>query len=148
MKIKVIIEHDDGKCEESVLLDTNIVKEDSIRTYSQYARFFDESSPAWTKDANYNLVYLLQQQQYANDKLKAKGYLFLNEVYDMLGIPKTKEGQVVGWVYDKENPIGDNFVDFGIYNLHNDASRAFVNGYERNVLLDFNVDGMIIDRIS
>ncbi len=148
MKIKVIMEHDDGRREESVILDTKMVEEKPERTYSQYARFFDESSPAWTKDAGYNFAYLIQQQRYANDLLKKRGYLYLNEVYDMLGIPKTKEGQVIGWVYDKDNPIGDNFVDFGIYNIHRDGNRGFVNGYERSVLLDFNVDGMIIDRIS
>ena len=148
MKIKVIIEYDDGKCEEKEILNTKSTEEKPEQTYSQYARFFDESSSAWRKDANVNLVYLLMQQRYANDLLKKKGYLFLNEVYDMLGIPKTKEGQIIGWVYDTDNPIGDNYVDFGIYNIHNDANRKFVNGYERTILLDFNVDGMILDRIS
>ena len=148
MKIKVIIEHDDGRCEESVILNTKTNEEKTVKTYSRYAKFFDESSPAWTKDAGYNLAYLRQQQQYANDLLKLKGHLYLNEVYDMLGIPRTKEGQVVGWVYSTDNPIGDNFVDFGIFDTQNEAARAFVNGYERTVRLDFNVDGIIIDRVS
>ena len=69
--------------------------------------------------------------------------MFLNEVYDMLGIPKSKAGQVVGWVYDEENPVGDNYVDFGIYDLSKERVRRFVNGDERNILLDFNVDGNI-----
>jgi hypothetical protein len=90
-------------------------------------------------------MFLRAQQQYANDKLRANGHLFLNEVYDMLGIPRTKAGQVVGWVYDAENPIGDNYVDFGIYDIHRETVRNFVNGYERTILLDFNVDGNIWD---
>ena len=65
----------------------------------------------------------------------------------MLGIPRTKAGQCVGWVYDEKNPHGDNFVDFGIYNLYNEKSRDFVNGYERVIWLDFNVDGNILDLI-
>ena len=77
--------------------------------------------------------------------LKAKGYLFLNDVYDMLGIPRTKAGQIVGWIYDEKNPIGDNFVDFGIYDGNKETVRNFVNGYERTILLDFNVDGNILD---
>ena len=110
---------------------------------SDYARFFDSASPYWEKDAEYNLMFLRQQERYANDLLKANGYLFLNDVYKMLGIDPTKAGQVVGWIYDPENPNGDNYIDFGIYDEHNQAKRAFVNGWERNILLDFNVDGDI-----
>lgn len=113
--------------------------------YSSYARFFDDGCRGWCKDAEYNLMFLKQQQNYANDLLKLRGHLFLNEVYDMLGIPRTKAGQVVGWVYDEKNPFGDNFVDFGIYNIDIERARAFVNGYERSILLDFNVDGNIYD---
>ena len=112
-------------------------------TPSDYARFFDVGNEYWEKDAEYNLTFLKHQERYANDKLKAKGHLFLNEVYDMLGIPRTKAGQVVGWIYDEENPVGDNYVDFGIYDLYNEAKRNFVNGIERTILLDFNVDGNI-----
>ncbi len=110
---------------------------------SDYARFFDDGCTGWTKNAEFNLMFLRQQQAWANDKLKADGYLFLNDVYEMLGIQKTKAGQVVGWIYDEENPNGDNYVDFGIYNLHNRKAREFVNGVERVILLDFNVDGNI-----
>ena len=84
-------------------------------------------------------------ETFANDLLKARGRLFLNEVYRMLGIDETKAGQVVGWVYNPDNPTGDNFVDFGIYNMQRERVRAFVNGYEPNILLDFNVDGVIWD---
>ena len=92
-------------------------------------------------------MFLRRQEDWANELLKAKGHLFLNEVYDMLGIPRTKAGQVVGWIYDEKNPIGDNFVDFGIYDIHRPRNRDFVNGIERTILLDFNVDGNILDLI-
>ena len=118
---------------------------DNPTTYSDYARFFDESCPAWQNDPEYNLTFLRAQQQYANDLLKANGRLFLNDVYKMLGIDITKAGQVVGWVYDPDCPVGDNFVDFGIYDMSKERVRAFVNGYEPNILLDFNVDGNIWD---
>lgn len=113
--------------------------------YSEYARFFDDGCNGWTKDPEYNLFFLKQQQAWANDILKERGHLFLNEVYDMLGIPRTKAGQVVGWLYDEKNPVGDNFVDFGIYDYNRPKCRDFVNGYERTILLDFNVDGNIWD---
>lgn len=116
-------------------------------TYSDYARFFDDGCTGWQKDAELNLVFLKHQQNYANDLLKRKGHLFLNEVYDMLGIPRTKAGQIVGWIYDEDHPNGDNFVDFGIYDLNRERARDFVNGYERTILLDFNVDGNILNLI-
>ena len=92
-------------------------------------------------------MYLRRQQDWANEKLKQKGHLFLNEVYDMLGINRTRAGQVVGWIYDENNDKGDNFVDFGIYDINSERKRAFVNGDERSILLDFNVDGVIYDKI-
>ncbi len=116
--------------------------------HSDYARFFDELCAGYAKDAEYNLMFLKQQQNHANDLLKAKGHLFLNEVYDMLDIERTKAGQVVGWVYDEEHPVGDNFVDFGIYALDNPKARDFVNGRERAILLDFNVDGDILSLMN
>ena len=115
---------------------------------SEYAKFFDEwNTDEHSKDPEYNLMFLRKQQDYANEVLKHQGYLFLNEVYDMLGIPRTQAGQVVGWIYDENNPTGDNYVDFGIHDLHDQQKRDFVNGLERNILLDFNVDGVIYDKI-
>lgn len=119
-------------------------KGDVISNPSMYARFYDESNPNWNKDPHWNLVFLRQQEIYANDLLKVKGHLFLNDVYSMLGIPTSKIGQVVGWIYEENNPVGDNFIDFGVYNENN---TKFVNGEKNTALLDFNVDGMILDRI-
>ena len=114
-------------------------------TISDYAKIYDDGCTGWTKDPELNLCFLKKQQDWANERLKAKGHLYLNEVYDMLGIPRTKAGQVVGWVYDEKNPVGDNYVDFGIYDMNNPRTADFVNGYERSILLDFNVDGNILD---
>lgn len=115
---------------------------------SEFSRFFDEYCEAWTKDPELNLCFLRQQQNYANEKLKRQGYLFLNDVYHMLGFPKTQAGQTVGWLYDESNPNIDNYVDFGIYDLHNQAAHDFVNGRERSILLDFNVDGTILNNFT
>lgn len=112
---------------------------------SEYAKFFDASSCHYEKNAEYNLNFLVNAQSMANDKLRRQGYLFLNEVYDMLDIPRTKAGQVVGWVFDEEHPNGDNYIDFGIFNVNRPANRDFVNGLEPVILLDFNVDGNILD---
>lgn len=108
-----------------------------------YARFFDETCDGYEDDPQYNLCMLKAQQQYANDLLRARRYVFLNDVYDMLGIPRTKAGQIVGWVYDKNNTIGDNFVDFGIMEVYKETE----DGCKPVILLDFNVDGNILDLI-
>lgn len=124
---------------------------------SGYARYFNENNINWTDDPQYNMMFLRQNQNWANDKLISQGYLYLNDVYDALGFPKTKAGQVVGWVYDpKNNERGDNYIDFGIYDLNvrgyrdemaNDTiaeeRQDFINGYRNSILLDFNVDGNI-----
>ena len=108
---------------------------------SPYARYFDEGCINWTKSPEKNLYFLRIQQATANDLLHARGHIFLNEVYDMLGIPRTEDGQLVGWIR------GGQDVDFGIYNLYKEANRDFVNGYEPVVLLDFNVDGLIYNKL-
>ena len=136
----------DEKGKEKVKKETVNIADDP-NELSDYARFYDDGCTGWSKDPEFNLMFLKQQMNYANDVLKKRGYLFLNEVYAMLGIPKTKAGQIVGWIYDEKNPIGDNFVDFGIYNENRIKNRDFVNGYERTILLDFNVDGNILDMI-
>ena len=141
---EIVVDKDGNQVIEKAIV--NAPDKDQVSEHSEYARFFDEGSFDWQKDAEYNLMFLRRQQDYANEKLKSKGHLFLNEVYDMLGIPRTKAGQVVGWIYDEKNPTGDNYVDFGIYK-NAEGNRNFVNGYERSILLDFNVDGVIYDQI-
>lgn len=118
-----------------------------IPEYSDYAKIYDIGNTGWCKDPEANLMFLRRQQDYANDKLKEKGYLFLNDVYEMLGFPRTKAGQMVGWIYDEKHPNGDNYVDFGIYDINKPKNADFVNGYERSIVLDFNVDGVILDLI-
>lgn len=123
--------------------ETKVEKEDILtfdpNKISRYARFFDELSTEWTDSSEYNLMKIRTVQQWANDKLWAEGYLFLNEVYEALGLPKTSEGQLVGWM----RGMGDDYVDFNLYNGAVATNRDFVNGYEKSILLDFNVDGDI-----
>ena len=115
---------------------------------SVYARFFDETNPNWEKNPDYNLMFLRAQENYANQRLRADGYLFLNDVYESLGIPKCSIGQVVGWIYDPEDQNADCHVSFGIYDIYKAVSRDSVNGFEPAILLDFNVDGVMWDKIN
>lgn len=102
---------------------------------------YDANNSSWCKDPGYNQNFLDNQQSWANIKLQRQGHLFLNEVYDDLRIPHTKEGNILGWVF---KDLGDNdmFVEFG---HHQDGE--FVAGYKRDVMLNFNIHGPILDLI-
>lgn len=115
--------------------------------YSPYSIVFDDGNTGWDPDPERTKYFLIQQQNWANERLKANGHLFLNEVYDMLDVRRTKAGAQVGWVYDEKNPVGDNYVDFGIFDTNRAKARDFVNGLEKVIILDFNVDGVILDMI-
>jgi len=113
---------------------------------SPYSRFFDEvTTKYWDRNHSTNLFFLKTEQNYANDRLRARGFLFLNDVYDRLGIPLTKVGQVVGWVYNEENPVGDNYIDFGIQEFFEDYMQNGASHCKKAYLLDFNVDGNILN---
>lgn len=113
------------------------------RHFSPYAVCFDESCPNWTKSAEDNKFFILQTQDYLNKRLKTVGHVFLNEAYDALGFMRTKAGCEVGWVYDENHPVGDNCIDFNVFDLYDEAKRNFANGYEKSIWIDFNVDGPI-----
>jgi hypothetical protein len=123
----------DGKTIELVKADVNKL--------SMYSRIFDEMNKEFRKDAELNRLFLTSQQHYFNQLLQIRGHVFLNEVYLNLGFEHSSAGSIVGWAIGKE---GDNYVDFGLYNC--DSSR-FINGDERAIILDFNVDGVIYDKI-
>ena len=114
-------------------------------TVDDYARFFDKTCRHYEENMNYNLMLLRSQQQLANDKLVADEFLFLSDVYDMLGITRTKMSQSVGWIYKPDgNSNGDNFVDFGVMVVKRETEDG---GYEDAILMNFNVDGPILDLI-
>lgn len=114
---------------------------------SIYARWFDEGSTQWSRSDMANQTFLRCQQNYANDMLRAYGHLFLNDVYKMLGLQPSPEGQLVGWVLDNPNG-GDNYISFGVFSNDFYIAQQFVNGDTRSVLLDFNVDGVVYDLIG
>lgn len=118
----------------------------SLKALSPYARIIaEESSTCWDPNEDYTSQNLAAIQLWANRRLERKGHLFLNEVFDQLGLSRTREGAVVGWL---KNGEGDNYVSFGDF----DASiyRVPSDDYTRvdsNFIVDFNVDGVIWDRI-
>lgn len=120
------------------------------KSCSPYARFFDETSDIWHREMILNRTNLRTQLQWANDQLVGRGYIFLNEVYKMLGMEPSESGHTVGWIYDPKNDHkgGDGYIDFGVFDVNNElASTAWINGDSPGVLLDFNVDGVIYNKV-
>lgn len=113
---------------------------------SPYARFYAEGCDGWSKDPGQNIVTLTSKQAWLNERLRIRGHVVLNEVYECLGIPLIREGQYLGWYYDPNDPSLHNYIDFGIYDCHDILKCNFVNGFENVVILDFNIDGNIVDR--
>ncbi len=149
-EIENIVVDEDGK-EKKKKEKIKVVDKDSLGDYSF---LFDESNPYWQKSGDFNRMFLLSNQQYANDLLRANRIVFLNDVLERLGYEKTKAGQIVGWVYNEESPNGDNYIDFGICEAYRKQEREFDLGkatgelfgserYERSIILDFNVDGNV-----
>lgn len=138
-----------------VEVESKVVNEDgteeTIKSYvdevdgahSPYDLIFDEMIDEWQPDAQYNKWHLAQVEDTANRRLRTQGYLFLNDVYRMIGRYNSgamivkPEGQIVGWLYDPNNENLQNCVKLGLDKMHGD----------RNVVLHFNVDGPIIDKI-
>lgn len=112
---------------------------------SIYAKYFDSTNPNWRRDGEYNRTFIQCQQTYWNQKLHATGHVFLNDVYDSLGFEHTTAGAVVGWLNDGD---GDGYITFDYLEAPNDGYFETRNGFERKIILDFNVDGVIYDLIE
>ena len=133
---------------------------DLPQTSSQYVYFFDATSRYFEKDDPVaNKLFLMNLERYMNEKLRnrarangGRGFMFLNEVLIEIwpdGSRNEKKGQYLGWVYDEKHPVGDNYIDFGIF-YNDEGSQAYLNnkrfeeGLEPVACLCFNCDGDVL----
>lgn len=135
-------------------------KSKSISPYSVWwceGEFDDETGEwiwrngMWRDNPLMNESTLKCVQNAANDLLRANGFVFLNQVREMLGLPPTREGQIVGWTLCG----GDGFIDFGVFPSKQHplekiapVNRLFLDNKTCNALLDFNVDGPILGALD
>ena len=119
-----------------------LVREVNPDGLSIYARIFDEKCQQWKPNAEVNRAFCKLQEEYANHMLRTDGFVFLNDVYSLLGYDRTALGNQVGWI--KNSDVGDNYVNFGMFEARN---RDNINVEEMTIVLDFNVDGYILDKI-
>lgn len=97
---------------------------------------FGPESTNWASNPEYNRIFIKTQENYMNDLLRHRGHLFLNEVYDSLGVPRTREGAVLGWVWEDNSS-----------RIVYDVTEVHIKGTATKFIIDFNVDGVILDRI-
>lgn len=116
----------------------------NIRGASVNARYFGQNtSSSWEPSYQNNLFFLKCVQNWANDKLRMRGHMTLNDVYDMLGLERSREGCVIGWLWDEKGKR----IDLGIFDRNTTHPREFIMN-DKSILLDFNVDpGVIWDKI-
>ena len=100
-------------------------------------------NPQWEENADYRMMHLRATERYANDLLVARTYVSLNDVYDMLSIPRTQAGQMIGWVYSKDNKKGDNFISFGLTD-----EVVYDEDGNPGTMLEFNADGVVWDKLK
>ena len=113
---------------------------------NQFSRVFDNTNDYWqSEDPSFNQFFLTTEQRIINDILLHRGHVFLNEVYDRLGFKRVPEGNVLGWIVSKDGP---NFIDFGLYDASTEAKRNFINGYEKSIWLNFNIQGEVLSKIG
>lgn len=67
---------------------------------------FDETSSAYRKGSPTNLWFLGMQTEYLKDKCFYRGQLYLNEVYDALGVARVPDEENVCY---RESEGGVNF---------------------------------------
>lgn len=133
--VEETVEGKDGK--------TKTIKREFAAGMSPYAALFCEGNRNWYPNSDSNWMFLNAQRNYLQNRLDSEGFLFLNDAYEALGLPKTRAGQVVGWIAGTTH--GDGYIDFGIHSERSPEVRNFMAGLEDTIWLDFNVDGAVLD---
>ena len=76
-------------------------------------QFNAETSTQFCFGRTYNEQLLISTNNYIRARLRSKLRVpvFLNDVYDDLGLPRSMEGQMYGWVFDENKDFPFTFVE-------------------------------------
>jgi len=109
------------------------LQRDDLRRYGFRIIFSKYTSEiCWRENTLENFMFLRATQNYFNDLFACRGYVFLNEILDWLGINQTKIGHNYGW----SKRSGDTdiyFLDSVIRTYTMDSDHAL-----DNIVLNFN----------
>lgn len=79
----------------------------------EYHIRLDHNNPNFEKKYEaFNHMFIRSQFNYLNDLLIARGFVFLKDVQECLGVPITRSAVIAGWTYKK-----DGHIDFEMKSL-------------------------------
>lgn len=84
---------------------------------------FDRNSPYWNEDGGFNLLFLRAQERYLNDLAKSRGYIYLNQIYEVLGVCWNPENENECLKYDKNYIVQ---FQFEVFHESNSSLRIFI----------------------
>ena len=88
-----------------------------VNAPDDYRITYKKGCPGWVDNELLRESYLYGIEKHCNNILNIKRKLFLNDVYDLLGYPRTQQGQIFGWYIAPDEDLQDNRVIFDITNL-------------------------------
>lgn len=89
---------------------------------------FENGNPYWTADRDVNIRFFRCREQYINDTIRSRGYIYLNQIYELLGLK---------WNPEDANPcIKDDgvprfyFVEFETFEFPNNVLGVNILAYD------------------
>ena len=70
---------------------------------------FNELSTNWENNIEWDLLYVKTQSHYMLDFYMIKGYLYLNTIYENLGLAWNPEEDNVCWIYKRDGELKIEF---------------------------------------
>lgn len=115
-----------------------------------YKRYFTRHNPNWDHSPDNVKFFMMSAQNCLNDLLKSRaytsptgiGYVTFNEALAEFGfdVPSDGSGLVRGWLYDKKNPFGNNYIEVDVTPCKLPGEDGKL---EQAYVVLFNVDGDI-----
>ena len=134
-----------GTAQASIVVDGEVVE------LSDYAVFYARGiSSQWDPNEYYNRTYINGQREWWTLMLRENGVVFLNEVLEALGFPKTKAGAVIGWLRDPAQGVdATDTIKFDVHEVwlpEVDSQGREI--HEPAYYIDFpNLSGIVFDKI-
>lgn len=70
-----------------------------------YKMLFDVRSPYWNKDEEFRFMFVRQQDHYFNELLRARGYVYLNQIHESFGVKWNPKNENLCFTNDECNSL-------------------------------------------
>ena len=77
--------------------ESTLVEDIKADTHTLHGVWFDRSTEYASDDHTYNIRFIRSKEENLSNKLFSAGWLRMNEVFDALGLPRTRAGELFGW---------------------------------------------------